>query len=104
MFLRALNEREQRILVLVCAGWSNARIAERLSTSEQCVKNCMRLIMQKAGKRSRFELIVFAFGSGTVECPCKLRSRRNAPESDSGVLLPPGAGESSMAPMQRAIA
>jgi DNA-binding NarL/FixJ family response regulator len=75
LFLRALTESERRILVLVCAGWSNGRIAESVSTSEQVIKNRMRLILQKAGKRSRFELIVFAFGSGTVACPCRAASR-----------------------------
>jgi DNA-binding NarL/FixJ family response regulator len=75
LFLRALTENERKILVLVCAGWSNGRIAERTSTSEQVIKNRMRLILQKAGKRSRFELIVFAFGSGAVECPCSAANR-----------------------------
>lgn len=72
--MRTLNERERKILVLVCAGWSNPRIAERFGTTEQVIKNNLRVVLQKAGRRSRFELIVFAFGSGTVECPCKRRS------------------------------
>lgn len=73
LFLRSLNERERKILVLVCAGWSNGRIAERIETTEQCVKNQMRGILQKAARRSRFELIVFSYGSVVVECPCKHR-------------------------------
>lgn len=73
-FLRALSERERRILVLVCAGHSNVGIAERTGTSTQVIKNRMRVILAKAGRRSRFELIVFAFGSGTVQCPCTHRS------------------------------
>lgn len=75
LFLRALTDRERKILVLVCAGFTNQRIAERTSTTEQVIKNRMRLILQKAGKRSRFELIIFAFGSGTVQCPCNAANR-----------------------------
>jgi DNA-binding CsgD family transcriptional regulator len=74
LFLRSLNDKERTILILVCAGHSNVRIAERIRTTEQVVKNYMRGLLQKAGRRSRFELIVFAFGSGTVTCPCQHRS------------------------------
>jgi DNA-binding NarL/FixJ family response regulator len=94
LFLRSLTDCERKILVLVCAGFSNRRIAERISTSEQVIKNRMRLILQKAGRRNRFGLIVFAFGSGTVECPCtaasriKLEQRR---EKSVDMLAPYGA-------------
>jgi DNA-binding CsgD family transcriptional regulator len=74
-FLQSLSDRERQILVMVCAGHSNVRIAARLMTSEQVIKNNMRGILAKAGRRNRFELIVFCFGSGTVECPCSHRSR-----------------------------
>jgi DNA-binding CsgD family transcriptional regulator len=74
VFLRALTDSERRTLVMVCAGFSNGRIAERIGTSEQVIKNQMTIILEKACRRSRAELIVFAFGSGTVECPCKHRS------------------------------
>jgi DNA-binding CsgD family transcriptional regulator len=72
-FLRALTECERKILILVCAGWSNARIAERTDTTEQVVKNRLRLIMQKGGRRSRFELMAFSYHAGVVECPCQRR-------------------------------
>jgi DNA-binding CsgD family transcriptional regulator len=74
LFLRALTDHERKILVLVCAGFSNERIAERVSTSEQVIKNRMRLILQKAGRRNRCELILFVFRNGVVECPCKRRT------------------------------
>ena len=74
LFLRALTESERKILVLVCAGYSNVRIAERTDTTEQVVKNRLRLILRKAGRRSRFELMAFSYHAGVVECPCKRRS------------------------------
>jgi DNA-binding NarL/FixJ family response regulator len=73
LFLRALTPKERRILVLVCAGFSNGVIAERIGTSEQVVKNYLHGILRKAGRRSRCELIIFVFRHGVVECPCKHR-------------------------------
>lgn len=80
LVLRALTSSERRVLVLVCAGFANKTIAERMGTTEQVVKNFMRGILQKSGRRNRCELIVFAFGSGIITCPCQARlARQDAP-------------------------
>jgi hypothetical protein len=63
------------VLVLVCAGFTNGRIAERIGSSEQVVKNRMREILYKSGRSSRSELIVFVFRHGVVECPCRRRGQ-----------------------------
>jgi DNA-binding NarL/FixJ family response regulator len=75
LFLRSLNLKERRILVLICAGLSNGRIADRVGTSEQCITNCMRVILKKAARRNRHELTLFAFRNSVVECPCRAASR-----------------------------
>jgi DNA-binding NarL/FixJ family response regulator len=62
-------------LVLVCAGFANKAIAERMGTTEQVVKNHMREILPKAAKATRCELIVFVFRHGVVTCPCTQRSQ-----------------------------
>ena len=73
LVLRTLTDREQKVLALVASGLSNKTIAERFGTTEQVIKNNMRFILQKAGRRNRCELIVFAYRHGVVECPCKRR-------------------------------
>jgi DNA-binding CsgD family transcriptional regulator len=75
LFLRSLKLKERRILVLICAGLSNGRIADRVGTSEQCIKNCMRVILGKAARRNRHELTLFAFRNFVVECPCQAACR-----------------------------
>jgi hypothetical protein len=64
------------MLFLVCVSYTNGRIPERIGTTEQCVKNRMHLILQKAGRPSRFELIVFCFGSGTVVCHASIGAQK----------------------------
>lgn len=58
---------------MVCACFTNARIADRMGTSEQTIKNRMREILRKAGRHNRCELILFVFRNGVVECPCTQR-------------------------------
>jgi DNA-binding NarL/FixJ family response regulator len=85
-FLRALTPGERRVLVLVCAGFTNGRIAERICTSEQVVKNYMREILHKSGRSSRSELIVFVFRHGVVECPCRHRSQPSEADHDLAAI------------------
>ena len=70
LVLRALTDRERAILILVAAGMPNKTIGQRIGTSEQVVKNHMREILQKSGRRNRTELVVFCFRHGVVTCPC----------------------------------
>lgn len=81
VFLRSLTRWQGKVLVLVCAGLTNKEIAARIGTSPQVIKNCLREIMDKAGRHNRLSLVVFAFGSGSVTCPCS--HRRNRAESSS---------------------
>ena len=81
LFLRSLTRWQGKVLVLVCAGLTNKQIAERIGTSPQVIKNCLREVMDKAGRHNRLSLVVFAFGTGAVTCPCT--HRRNRAESSS---------------------
>jgi DNA-binding CsgD family transcriptional regulator len=71
--LRMLTRREREILPLVCAGFSNRKIAERTLLGDQVVKNYLRGIFKKAGVENRHELVVFAWKHGVVTCPCQAR-------------------------------
>jgi DNA-binding NarL/FixJ family response regulator len=75
LVLRALTKREQRVLALVASGLSNKAIATRFDTSEQVIKNSMREVLKKAGRRNRCELIIWVFHHGVVTCPCSHRSK-----------------------------
>ena len=76
VFLRSLTRWQRKVLVLICAGLTNPQIAERIGTTEQVVKNCAKEIMSKAGLHARARLIVFSFGTGVVQCPCRHRRGR----------------------------
>lgn len=53
---QALTEREQQITALVCLGYTNRIIAERLVIAPDTVKTHMRNILAKYGLRSKAEL------------------------------------------------
>jgi DNA-binding NarL/FixJ family response regulator len=82
LLLRSLNPRERRVVSMVCSGLPNRKIAERLGTTEQVIKNYLRSVYAKSGARHRCELVVFCFRSGLVECTCK---QRMLSESEIGV-------------------
>jgi DNA-binding NarL/FixJ family response regulator len=71
--LRLMTRREREILPLICAGFSNKKIGERIQITDQVVKNYLRGIFKKAGVKSRHELVVFAWKHGVVACPCQAR-------------------------------
>src|SRR5712691_5138335 len=54
--LPELGDREQRIAHLAIAGFTNPQIAEQCDTSEQVIKNHLRIIFDKCGVWSRREL------------------------------------------------
>ncbi len=55
---KALSGREREVLALICAGQSNAHIADRLCLSEKTVRNHLSSLYRKLGVRSRAEAIV----------------------------------------------
>jgi DNA-binding NarL/FixJ family response regulator len=67
---------EHRIIELVAAGYTNARIASAMGLTHNGVKNRMRLIFDKAGVWNRLELALYF---------CKASSE------ESGVRQPPNA-------------
>lgn len=58
--LPALSRREREIVNLVTHGLRNKELAERLSISEQTVKNHMHNIFDKLGVSDRLELALYA--------------------------------------------
>ncbi len=54
-----LTPKEMRIVALIAQGCKNREIALRLKTSEQVIKNHLRLIYDKAGVSDRLELAIF---------------------------------------------
>lgn len=62
--LASLTPRERQVLDRVCAGASNAEIAEALSTAERTVKTQVSAILLKLGARDRAGAIVAAHEAG----------------------------------------
>ncbi|WP_128772949.1 response regulator [Actinomyces oricola] len=53
-----LTEAEQGVLALLCDGYSNAEIAQRLVVAESTVKTHVSHLMKKYGAASRLKLVV----------------------------------------------
>ena len=62
----ALTRREQEVLALVAEGYSNRRIAERLSISERTVKSHLTNIMTKLLASDRTHAVVRAVRLGCL--------------------------------------
>ena len=54
-----LTKREEQIVSLVMQGYSNKRIANKLSLSEKTVKNHLGVIFKKLGISSRLQLAIY---------------------------------------------
>ena len=65
--LQTLNEREQKILILVAEGASNKDIAVELGLSERTVKNYLSIIFQKLQVNNRTEAAIRAVQDGLVD-------------------------------------
>jgi DNA-binding NarL/FixJ family response regulator len=52
-----LTDREREVLMLICAGLSNAAIADRLAVSEKTVKNHLNHVFAKLDVNSRTEAV-----------------------------------------------
>jgi DNA-binding NarL/FixJ family response regulator len=55
-----LSAREREVVALVCQGFRNKEIAEKMFISEQTVKNHLHNIFDKLGVSDRLELALFA--------------------------------------------
>lgn len=64
-----LTRREREIVNLVAEGLKNRQIAERLLISEATVRNHLTSILDKLDLSDRFQLAVFSFRRGLVQCP-----------------------------------
>jgi len=63
----SLTPRESQIITAVVGGYGNKDIAEKLSMSDQTVKNHITAIFDKLGVSSRLELALFAMNHQLVE-------------------------------------
>lgn len=62
-----LSEREVEIIKLVCQGFKNREIAEKLFLSKRTVENHRRRIVAKTDTKSTVDLVVFALKNGLIE-------------------------------------
>jgi DNA-binding NarL/FixJ family response regulator len=78
-----LTPKEMKILALIVQGCKNKEIALRLGTSEQVIKNYLRIVYDKTGVSDRVELALFtihhrilpaAAGEQRSACSCTTRS------------------------------
>jgi DNA-binding NarL/FixJ family response regulator len=53
-----LSAREKQVVTLVCNGFSNREIAEKLGVTEGTVKGHLHSIYEQLGVRSRIELMI----------------------------------------------
>lgn len=56
---RTLSKVQQRVVELVAEGCKNREIASQLGTTEQVVKNYLRIIFDRVGAFSRLELALW---------------------------------------------
>jgi DNA-binding NarL/FixJ family response regulator len=64
-----LSTREREVVGLVCQGFRNKEIAEKMFISEQTVKNHLHNIFDKLGVSDRLELALFAIHKKLNEPP-----------------------------------
>ena len=65
--IKSLTKREQEIIPLVCKGFSNKEIAQRMGISVPTVKALLTKVFRKFDVYSRYELFVNARESGILE-------------------------------------
>ena len=64
---RIPNEREQRVIHLVAQGLKNREVAKEVGTTENVVKNYLRVIYDKLGLYNRVELALWYESRRVVE-------------------------------------
>lgn len=65
----ALTERELSVLALICQGYSNPEIAQRLHLAAGTIRNYVSSILQKLGVEDRTQAAVLAYRKGLVRKP-----------------------------------
>jgi DNA-binding NarL/FixJ family response regulator len=78
----SLTPREEEVLRLIAAGWTNNEIAEHLFISPLTCKSHVSRILMKLEARDRIQLVVIAYETGLV-----------TPGQPSGPPGPPRAGQ-----------
>ena len=61
-----LTEQEQRVLLAVAAGASDAEIADRLQLRKSAVRTDLSRALAKLGLRDRVQAVIFAYEAGLV--------------------------------------
>lgn len=61
------SPRELEILQLICSGWSNKEIADKLCISIRTIENHKATLMQKTGVKNTISLIIFAIKNSIVK-------------------------------------
>jgi two-component system nitrate/nitrite response regulator NarL len=66
LLVNSLSPREQQILALLTAGWSNRRIAQECYLSVNTVRTHVQNVLVKLGVHSKLEAAAFAVHHGVV--------------------------------------
>jgi DNA-binding NarL/FixJ family response regulator len=67
LLVNSLSPREQQILALLTAGWSNRRIAQECFLSVNTVRTHVQNVLVKLGVHSKLEAAAFAVRHGVVQ-------------------------------------
>ena len=91
-----LSEKELRIVAAVVRGYKNREIARQLYTTEQVIKNALRMIFDKIGVSDRLELALFvlhhrmlAHATASVHLDTDVPPLRRNPVSSLGPQIQP---------------
>jgi DNA-binding NarL/FixJ family response regulator len=58
-----LTPKEERITALVVQGMKNHEISKIIGTTENAIKNCLKIIFDKTGTWTRLELALWYLGT-----------------------------------------
>ncbi len=72
-----LTERELVIVSYVVCGYKNREVALHMGTTEQAIKNSLRLIFDKTGVDGRLELLLFVLHHRTLMAATSATTRRS---------------------------